>query len=67
MGTAIPHGDLQLECILSKSRRGECLTRREIRFLLALGDQGGLDRLFQTAPEVRQIQSHGQAITRKSG
>ena len=55
------HEDLQLDWVLSKSQSGEYLTRREIRFLLGLRDQGDLGRLFQTAREVRR-RHFGEAI-----
>lgn len=61
MGTVLSHSDFHLERVLSKSQNGEFLTRKEIRFLLDLRDQGDLARLFQTAREMRR-RHFGEAI-----
>jgi len=50
-----------LERILSKSRNGEYLTKRETRFLLGLRAKGDLAHLFQTAREIRR-RHFGEAI-----
>jgi methylornithine synthase len=61
MGTVICHSDFQLERVLSKSQNGKFLTKREIRFLLDLREEGDLTRLFQTAREMRH-RHFGDAI-----
>lgn len=53
--------DFHLERVLSKSRTGEPLTKKEIRFLLDLRDEADLNCLFRIAREMRH-RYFGEAI-----
>ncbi|MBW2058862.1 MAG: methylornithine synthase PylB [Deltaproteobacteria bacterium] len=48
-----PSSGFDLEEVLFRAKRGEALNREEIGFFLDLEDDAGLDRLFQTAREIR--------------
>ena len=61
MGALVSDSNLHLERVLSKSRNREPLTKKEIRFLLDLRNEGDLNCLFRTAREMR-YRYFGEAI-----